>query len=515
MKPIMTIFLRLSSVLLLACLAHAEVRLPTLFSSHMVLQRERPIHVWGWADPGEKVSATFASLPAATAQADALGRWDIFFPPQPAGGPFQLAVSSTNKITLDDILLGDIWFASGQSNMEMPLKGFPGAPINNGAEEIRAATQPSIRLLFIRQRASPYPLEDFDIEQGWSTCTPETAAKFSAVAYFFGRDLAAREHVAIGLIDSTWGGTPAEAWTSMDTLSSDSALMPVFATHAEMVNQEAALPRIVAAEKLADSAARAAHASPPPHPWHPDPSSWAPAWLYNAMVSPAVNLAIKGVIWYQGESNSRLAYAPVYQKLFPALISDWRMHWQQGNFPFLFVQISNFVSNQTEAWPIVREAQRRTLALANTGMAVTIDIGDRGNVHPSDKQTVGTRLALAARALAYGENLEYSGPAFRQTSMQDGALQVWFDHVGSGLVAHGDTLQGFEIAGSDHHFLAASAQIDGASVVLSNPQLTRPVYARYGWQNAPTLNLFNSEGLPASPFTSEKHIPPPAPALMP
>jgi sialate O-acetylesterase len=282
-----------------------------------------------------------------------------------------------------------------------------------------------------------------------------------------------------------------------------------------MVNQEAALPRIVAAEKLADSAARAAHASPPPHPWHPDPSSWAPAWLYNAMVSPAVNLAIKGVIWYQGESNSRLAYAPVYQKLFPALISDWRMHWQQGNFPFLFVQISNFVSNQTEAWPIVREAQRRTLALANTGMAVTIDIGDRGNVHPSDKQTVGTRLALAARALAYGENLEYSGPAFRQTSMQDGALQVWFDHVGSGLVAHGDTLQGFEIAGSDHHFLAASAQIDGASVVLSNQQLTRPVYARYGWQNAPTLNLFNSEGLPASPFTSEKHIPPPAPALMP
>jgi sialate O-acetylesterase len=227
------------------------------------------------------------------------------------------------------------------------------------------------------------------------------------------------------------------------------------------------------------------------------------------MVAPETPYTIKGVIWYQGESNSKLAFAPIYAKLFPALIADWRAQWHEGDFPFLYVQISNFTSNATEAWAIIREAQRRSLSVANTGMAVTIDIGDPGNVHPPDKQTVGARLALAARALAYGESVEYSGPLFRQAAPDGDGVRVWFDHTAHGLVAKGDALQGFEIAGDDGRFVTAAARIDGQTVVVSNAQVAAPKYVRYGWANAPVVNLFNSEGLPASPFTSEEEIPRP------
>ncbi len=489
--------------------AHAEVRLPKIFSSHAVLQREQPIHVWGWAEPNEAVSV---SLKAETqsATADRLGRWDVYLAPQPAGGPFQLIVAGTNRIVLDDVLIGDVWFASGQSNMEMPLNGFPGsAVVKNAAEEIAHANHPELRLLFIPHKATVFPLADFAGDVAWTVCSPETAAKFSAVAYFFGRDIAAKEHVPIGLIDSSWGGTPGEAWVSLDGLSADASLMPVFATWAQMADEQAEVPAILAAEKREDEAARQANAPKPKHDWHPDAASWDPSWLFNGMVAPAVDFAMKGVIWYQGETNSALKRAPLYQKVFPALIADWRRHWREGNFPFLFVQISSFTSNATEDWPIVREAQRRTLELANTGMAVTIDIGDPDNVHPSDKQTVGARLALAARAIAYGEQIEYAGPLFRETSIEANAIRVWFDHVDGGLVAKDGALQGFEIAGADRRFVAATARIEGTSVLVSDPQISRPVYVRYGWQNALTVNLYNSAGLPASPFTSDEQIPSP------
>ena len=219
-----------------------------------------------------------------------------------------------------------------------------------------------------------------------------------------------------GLIDATWGGTPAEAWVSLEAISADAALMPVFATRAQMMQAQADIAAILAAERREDQAARQAGQTPPPHPWRPDPASWAPAWLFNGMIAPATPYAIKGVIWYQGESNSRLTFAPMYAKIFPALIADWRAQWHQGDFPFLFVQIANFKSNATEDWAIIREAQRRSLSVANTAMVVTADIGDPDNVHPADKQTVGARLALAARALAYGEKVEYSGPLFRQAT---------------------------------------------------------------------------------------------------
>jgi sialate O-acetylesterase len=273
-----------------------------------------------------------------------------------------------------------------------------------------------------------------------------------------------------------------------------------------MMNEEAELPLVIASEKRADAAARSANQTPPKHPWRPNPESWAPAWLFNGMVSPALEFPIKGVIWYQGESNADPERAPLYAKLFPALISDWRTHWHEGNFPFLFVQIANFNAGEQQTWPIVREAQRRTLSLANTAMAVTIDAGTPDNVHPSDKQTVGARLALAARAIAYGEDVEYSGPMFRQVSAENGGLRVWFDHA-EGLVAKGGTLGGFEVAGDDHHFVTATATIDGPSVLVTSPQVAHPKFVRYGWRNAPVVNLFNSAGLPASPFTSEDTVP--------
>ena len=468
-----------------------------------MLQREQPIHVWGWAAPGENVSVSLNGTNQSSA-ADRLGQWNIYLPPEKAGGPYQLTVSGTNRLVLEDILIGDVWFASGQSNMEMPLNGFPGsAVVKNAAEEISNANHPDIRLLFIPHKASAFPLRDFEGNVQWTACTPETAAKFSAVAYFFGREIASREHVPIGLIDSSWGGTPAEAWVSMEGLSADSALMPVFAIWTKMADQQEDIPAMLAAEKTEDEAARRANAPKPKHTWHPDPGSYDPSWLFNGMVAPALNFRIKGVIWYQGETNSAPERAPLYQRVFSTLIADWRKHWAEGEFPFLFTQISSFTSTPAENWPLVREAQLCTLSVANTAMAVTIDIGDPDNVHPADKQTVGARLALAARALAYREDVEYSGPLFREASFEDRAVRVWFTHVDDGLVAKGGVLQGFEIAGEDRRYIPAEAHVDGATVVVSSSQVDRPKYVRYGWQNAPAVNLYNSAGLPASPFTSE------------
>ena len=477
-----------------------------MLSNHMVLQRDKPIHIWGWSDPGEKVSVTFHGISRAVT-GDSLGNWSLFLPSESSGGPYQIIVTGSNKIVLDDILVGDVWFASGQSNMEFPLKGFPGAPLKNSAEEIAHAGQPQIRLLNIPHKTADFPL--FNSATSWTVCSPETAANFSAVAYFFGRELAARERVPIGLIDSTWGGTVAEAWMSLQGISADAGLMPVFATRARMMQTQGEMAAILTKEKREDLAAKQAGQAPPSHTWHPAPESWAPAALFNGMVAPVTPYPIKGVIWYQGESNSKLAFAPMYAKLFPALIADWRAQWHEGSFSFLFVQISSFTSNATEAWAVIREAQRRSLAVANTAMAVTIDIGDPENVHPPDKQTVGVRLALAARAVAYGENIEYSGPLFRQAVPDGDGVRVWFDHTAHGLVVKGDAQQGFEIAGEDGRFVPATARIDGETVIVSNAQVTDPKNVRYGWANAPVVNLFNSEGLPASPFTSEEEIPRP------
>lgn len=508
------------SLAFLAISAHSQVTLPKMLSDHMVLQRNRPIHFWGWAAPGESVNVRLQSASART-EADDLGHWGLYLPPLSAGGPYQVTITgAANTITLSDVMLGDVWFASGQSNMELPLMGFPGqAVVTNGEQEIRNATHPELRLLHIPEKASPYPQQDQPA--AWTLCTLETAPSFSAAAYFFGREIAAREHVTVGLIDSTWGGTPAEAWISMDSLGSDASLIPVFAEWARVSDDYIDDARRIAREKRVEDDARASGRPVPEHKWHPDLNSWNPAWLYNGMIAPAVNYPIKGVIWYQGETNSDNERASMYQRIFPALITDWRKQWQQGNFPFFYVQISSFTSTPEETWAIIREAQRRTLTLANTAMVVTTDIGTPDNVHPPDKQDVGHRLALAARALAYGEQIEYSGPAFRQTSIVNNtsgsssgsAIRVWFDHA-EGLAAKGSPLTGFEIAGVDRKFVPAAARIENHgnssepdTILVSSSEVPEPKYVRYDWTNAPLTTLFNGAGLPASPFTSEKEIP--------
>jgi sialate O-acetylesterase len=309
------------------------------------------------------------------------------------------------------------------------------------------------------------------------------------------------------LIDSTWGGTPADAWVSMGTLGTNPALLPAFASRATFADKVTDAAAQIAAEKAEDAAAKAAGQPAPKHDWHPDEVSWLPAGLYNGMIAPLTPLEVKGFIWYQGETNSAHDRAPYYETLFSGLIEDWRSRFDQGALPFFFVQISSF-NSPGEDWGRVRDEQRRTLAVTKTGMAVTLDVGDAHNVHPPDKQTVGHRLALAARHIAYGEDVAYGSPLFRQATAElqtDGstALRVWFDNA-QGLTVRGAAAStAFEVAGPDHHFVPAQARIDGETVVVTSSELKNPVYVRYGWMGVMPDNLFNAAGLPASTFTSE------------
>jgi sialate O-acetylesterase len=384
--------------------------------------------------------------------------------------------------------------------MEMPLKGFPPtAVLRNADQEIASATNPQLRLLLVEHKSSDFPLQD--VSGAWSQCTPETARNFSAIAYLFGRDIASKEHVPVGLIDATWGGTPVDSWISMDTLGSNPALLSAFSNRAKFAAAQATTAAQLAAEKATDASAKAAGKTLPSHPWHAPDASWLPAGLYNGMIAPLSNESIKGFLWYQGETDSGPDRAPHYATLFSALIQDWRTHFQQGNVPFLFVQISSF-NSPAENWGPVRDAQRRTLSLTNTAMAESLDVGLVNNVHPPDKQTVAGRLVLAARGMVYGEHLEYAPPLFREATMQPEAMRVRFDNA-SGLSAHGAPIDGFELAGDDHHFLPATATLQGETVVVSSPSLKDPRHVRYAWTNVVPPVLYNSAGLPASTFTSE------------
>ena len=482
----------------------AEVRLPNALTDHAVLQRERPIHLWGWATPGAHLTARFHGQTVA-ATADDIGRWSLYLAPERAGGPYTLRISGDGaEKTLSDLLVGDVWFASGQSNMEIPLDGFgPSTPIKNAAEEIAHANNPRIRLLRTEKKSSDVPLNDNPAT--WTDCTPETARQFSAIAYFFGREIAAKENVPIGLIDSTWGGTPADSWVSLDTLGTDPDLLPALASRARFADTQADAEATIAAEQREDAAAAAAGKPAAKHPFHPFESSWLPAGLYDGMIAPYTPMSIKGFLWYQGETNSAHDRAPYYESLFSALIVDWRLHFAQGMLPFFFVQISSF-NSPGEDWGQVRDAQRRTLHIANTAMAVTLDVGLAENVHPPDKQTVAARLALAARAMVYGEQVEFASPLFRQATTElqtDGStsMRVWFDHD-QGLTYRGQPATGFELAGADRKFLPAQARVEGGTVLVSAPAVSHPMYVRYGWMGVVQNNLYNSAGLPASTFTS-------------
>ncbi len=500
------IVLLLFSLLLIPGALRADVDLPHVLSDHAVLQRDRPIHIWGRATPGAHLTVRFHSQTVA-AIADDLGAFSAWLAPESAGGPYTLTIAGDGPtVTRSDLLVGDVWIASGQSNMTLPLQGFDAdTPVTNGQREIANATNPRLRLLLVPITSADFPRHDQD--GSWTLCTPQTAAPFSAAAYFFGKEIAEKENVPVGLIDTTWGGTPADAWVSLDTLGTNPDLLPAFAARATFADQQAFMPAIQAEEAREDAAAKAAGKPVPPHPWHPDEVSWVPAALYNAMIAPFTPLQIRGFIWYQGETNATPARAPYYYALFSALIGDWRSHFAQGNLPFLFVQITSYGGGNGD-WGMIRDAQRRTLDVANTGMAVTLDIGSRDNIHPPDKQDVGHRLALAARHIAYGENLAWASPLFRQATTEvqpDGsvAMRIWFSNA-DGLTSRGEPIDAFEIAGADHHFVPAQAHIDGETVVVASPAVPQPVYVRYAWQGYVARNLFNAAGLPASTFTSER-----------
>jgi len=472
----------------------------------MVVQRGLPVHVWGMAAPGERVTVSFRGETRSTKGGE-LGRWSVYMKPGMAGGPFQMivegnatgggAIAPPQRIALDDVLVGDVWVASGQSNMEFPMRQAETA----GADLPHAAND-RIRLLMVKKRAVDFPKDDVETK-GWAASTTETAKEFSAVAWYFAREIERREQVPVGVIDSTWGGTVAEAWTRMAALGEDAALAPLFVSWGRMTERES---DAVLTEKERDrlrEEARAGGKPEPQFPWHPQLDSWGPGMLWNGMIAPLTPFALRGVIWYQGESNSALERAGLYRRVFSTLIEDWRREWGVGDFPFLYVQISNFKSSPAEDWAALREQQRRTLALKNTAMAVTIDIGNPDNVHPTDKVDVGHRLALAARALSYGETVDYEGPSYRQATAEGSAIRAWFDHA-HGLTAKGGAVTGFEVAGTDGKFVPATATIEGLSVVAKSDTVAEPVFVRYGWANSPECNLFNGEGLPASPFTSEK-----------
>ena len=487
--------------------ASAQVTLPRVFSDHMIVQRDVPVHVWGMAGAGQGVMVGFRGETRSTVAA-ATGRWSVYLKPGAAGGPFDLSVTETPAMggstkptapqttTLSDVLVGDVWVASGQSNMEFAMRQAATADA-----DLPHADNPRVRLLLVKKKAAEYPLDNVETD-GWQVSSPESAKDFSAVGWYFARDIAQRENVPVGVIDSTWGGTVADTWTREAALGADAALAPVFVQWGKMTEKESDALLRDQDEQRQRAEAKAEGKPEPQFPWHPTLLSWGPGMLWNGMIAPLTPFPIRGVIWYQGESNSALARAPLYQRVFSTMIEDWRHEWGVGDFPFLFVQISNFKSNETEDWAELREQQLKTLALRNTAMAVTIDIGNPDNVHPTDKVDVGLRLARAARALSYGENVAYTGPVFRQATPEGNAIRVWFDHPSKGLAAKGGELTGFEVASADGRFVAATAKIDGDTIVVSSDAAPAPLYVRYGWANSPQCNLFDGEGLPASPFTS-------------
>jgi sialate O-acetylesterase len=457
--------------------ARADVRLPALFSDNMVLQQEATVAVWGWADEGEEVQVTFRGETAKTKAQD--GKWIVKLSSFKAGGPDELIVQGKNRIKLKNVLVGEVWACSGQSNMEWPLKS-----AYQGTNAIAASTNFQLRLFHIPKTRAAEPAND--VKADWRPAGPESTPDFSAVAYYFGRDLQQALKVPVGLIETCWGGTPAEDWVSKRVLESNpdykrDILDPAFKAAAPATNKN---------------------------------SRPLPTELYNGMIAPLIPYSIKGAIWYQGESNA--GRAKQYRTLFPDMISNWRQDWGQGDFTFLAVQLAPYdkvkkrelsaitAKPEDSDWAELREAQLlATKVLPKVGMVVITDVGEKDDIHPKRKEPVGARLALAARGIAYGEKIEYSGPISKSTKIAGEKAILSFDHDDGGLEARGGELTGFAICGPDKKFVWAKAEIDGDNVVVSSPEVSQPVAVRYGWSDFPVVNLWNKAGLPASPFRTD------------
>ncbi|KPK85652.1 MAG: hypothetical protein AMJ81_03180 [Phycisphaerae bacterium SM23_33] len=497
----------LAGLLAAAPAARADVKLPALIGDNMVLQRGLEVPIWGWADSGEKVTVAIAGLKAA-ATADSQGNWKLKLGPVQGEGPHVMTVAGRNSIEVRNVLVGEVWVCSGQSNMARAT-----AQAQDGAEEVAAAELPGIRLFQVKHAMATEPQKD--VSGQWVQCSPKTVGGFSAVGYFFGREIHRGLKVPVGLIHSSWGGTAARVWMSQTALESDPVLRGIVGEWRRQrqevyPRQMAAYEKQLAGWQAAAEKARAEGKAPPPKPGapaDPDGTWFAPGSRYNAMIAPLMPCGIRGVIWYQGESDAR--WAGIYERTMALLIRSWRRQWGQGDFPFLFVQLANYMSPQAEpvqrsGWAEVRDAQRRNLSVPHTAMAVAIDIGEAGNIHPTNKKAVGQRLALAARARVYGEKLGYSGPLYDSMSVEGDRVRVRFKHVGGGLAARGGALKGFAISGKDGRWVWAEAGIDGDAVVVWSQSVKQPAAVRYAWANNPICNLYNKEGLPASPFRTDR-----------
>ncbi len=485
--------------------AAEPLALGSLFTDHAVLQREVPVPVWGTAEPAAKVMVTFGGQEK-SAMADKDGKWSVKLDPLPAsaeGRTMTVKIEGGEAtLTRQDLLVGEVWICSGQSNMAFNL-----ARDANGPATVAAAGDAQLRLFAAAAKATDEP--QASIGGTWQTDSPDSAKGFSAVAYYFGKDLRHKLGVPVGLIRSAVGGTVAEAWTPLADLETNPTLKPLLALQLKRIDEfpktvEDYKPRAAAIQKRYEDQVAKAKAEGKPAPRKPQPpqdprtSSNRPTGLYNGSIAPLVPYAIRGAIWYQGEANS--GRGKEYETLFPAMITGWRKAWGQGDFPFLFVQITphNGMS------PEVREAQRLTVQTTpNTAMAVTVDVGDATDIHPTKKQPVGARLALAATALSYGSDAEFSGPTYDTLTIKENKAILSFKHLGGGLVAKDGELKGFTIAGAEGKFVEGQAQIAGDTIVVTSDAVPVPVAVRYGWANVPDVNLWNKAGLPASPFQTD------------
>jgi sialate O-acetylesterase len=407
-----------------------------------------------------------------------------------------MTIAGKNKLAFKEVYVGEVWVCSGQSNMEMNLNSCADADRHKAESR-----NPKIRLFTVKKNPQLKPVDD--VQGSWAECNPEAVGNFSGVGYFFGRDLQKALNVPVGLIHTSWGGTRAEAWTSREVLDS----LP------ETKNESAALQKrladyAMALEQWKEAQAKAKEDGKPlpKPPTNPATDANSASVLYNGMIHPLLPYPIKGAIWYQGESNA--GKAAQYQALLSAMIKNWRDDWKVGDFPFLIVQLAPFMKIQSEPsdsdWARLREAQFMVSEkVPQAGEAVITDVGDEKDIHPKRKEPVGARLALAALGIAYGQKIEYSGPVFSGLKIDGDQAIVSFKHVGGGLVAKDGPLTGFTIAGEDQHFVNAEAVIQGDTVVVSSPKVQRPVAVRFGWANYPVVNLWNADGLPASPFRTD------------
>lgn len=459
------------SFLLLFFFAHtnpleAAIKLPAIFGDHMVLQQQTEAAIWGEASPGKTVKVeTSWDKASYTTKADMDGNWKLKVKTPKAGGPYNISLSDGQTLKLNDVLIGEVWICSGQSNMQMPMRGYYNQPIYGANEAVAVSKNQNIRLFTVERQKTVKPQNNF--KGDWKTCVPENVVDFSATAYFFGRMIQQALDVPVGLICSSWGGTRIEAWISESGYKNfDWVELPD-------KNQEGEV------------------------------SQNTPTVLFNGMVQPMVGYAFRGALWYQGESNRN--QPDEYEKLMPGLIQNWRDAWGIGDFPFYYAQIAPFGYGNGLNSAFIREAQlKASTAIPNAGMACLMDAGEENNIHPANKEAAGERLAFWALTKTYGQKgIEYSGPVLKEMTVEGNLVKLTFDHANNGLTTYGQELKNFTIAGENQRFFPAQAFITRQGITVSSGRVPNPVAVRYAFEDFVVGELYNTEGLPASSFRTD------------